>query len=281
MSTLDIRDYVRERVSERVSDRHTNSERPSGHVLHISERTTAARVLPTWDLAVVVPAHNEAERIAESLTSILNAIKVASKQIRRSSVVVVADRCADNTVAVAQQVLRDHPMGRVCECVAGGVGRARHAGVAVARADLGLASPHRTWIAKTDADTTVPTDWICRQLSDADAGYVAVAGVVAVNEFDIHPDAHRRFDLTYARLLPRDGEHPHVHAANMGIRMDAYERVGGWGRLDRSEDRDLWSRLQKSGARVTSRVELTVTTSGRTAGRVHGGFAHWLGGGFE
>jgi glycosyltransferase involved in cell wall biosynthesis len=272
-------------LSQRPSSRAATKQRSCGHGIAGATATAFDPNAPvpandSWDLAVVVPAHNEADTIADSLTSILDAVAAASSRLDRSAIIVVADRCADNTASIARQVLRQHAMGHVFECEAGGVGRARHVGVTAA-VDLGLERPHRTWIANTDADTTVPKDWIRSQLCDADAGFVAVAGVVVIDGFEVPLEARRRFDVSYMSLLPGCGEHPHVHAANLGVRMDAYEHVGGWGDLDRSEDRDLWSRLQTSGARLTSRAELTVTTSGRATGRVPGGFAHWLHGGFE
>jgi hypothetical protein len=62
----------------------------------------------------------------------------------------------------------------------------------------------------------------------------------------------------------------------LGVRLDAYDAAGGWGCLPRSEDRDLWTRLQNNGASLASPCDLRVTTSGRSVGRVGEGFAHFL-----
>ena len=123
----------------------------------------------------------------------------------------------------------------------------------------------------------VPDDWLLHHLAAASRGTRAVAGIVEINRFDgLPPIAPRVFAESYTDLLPPDGDHPHVHAANLGVRLDAYDDAGGWGCLARSEDRDLWIRLQHVGARVESPRDLRVVTSGRAMGRVPGGFAQCL-----
>ena len=56
-----------------------------------------------WSVLVVVPAHDEEETIAECVTSIRVALQQAP--IAESMIVVVADRCTDDTVARAQRAL--------------------------------------------------------------------------------------------------------------------------------------------------------------------------------
>lgn len=256
-------------MSERISCEPNDSDRP----LHSTSRGAAR----TWDFAVVIPAHNEQEDIGRSLTSIVTSLDLASSRLGETAIVVVADRCTDRTSQIARDVLRDRSRACVWECNAGTVGRAREVGVEIARAALRTDHTHRVWIASTDADTRVPQDWVMRQIGEADAGFEAVAGTVDIEDFSELPTgARERFRATYTDQLPKHGPHGHVHAANMGIRLDAYDRAGGWGRLPRSEDRDLWTRLQARGTAVKATVDLTVMTSGRAFGRVPGGFAECL-----
>ena len=42
--------------------------------------------------------------------------------------------------------------------------------------------------------------------------------------------------------MARDGTHRHVHGANLGVRADLLDAVGGWRRLHTGEDHDLWQR---------------------------------------
>lgn len=230
-----------------------------------------------WDLVVVVPARNEASHIAASLQSILRAVAVAAESLHDVRIVLVADRCTDQTAAIAKSVFEHSPAGVVAHCDEGNVARARSFGVAVGRSKLVAPDPGRTWIANTDADTVVRSDWIVQQLQLADLGLCAVAGTIEIRDFPGLPaSARRHFAAHYTDSLPATGPHPHVHAANLGVRLDAYDLAGAWGDLSRSEDRDLWNRLSHQGLPIASVSELKVSTSGRSVGRIRGGFADWL-----
>ena len=68
-----------------------------------------------------------------------------------------------------------------------------------------------------------------------------------------------------------------MHAANLGVRADLYDRSGGWStHTVVGEDHALWRRLRTVGAAMIQPTDLAVTTSSRTRGRVLGGFAHVL-----
>ena len=230
-----------------------------------------------FDVIVVVPARDEEERIGACLRSIVRASDRAALVIGRLAVVVVADGCNDRTTDIARSVLAPRPMSLVAECDLGNVARVRALGVNLGRNLLESNASDRTWIASTDADTTVPGNWVLQHVAAARRGLRGVAGVVDVVAFDGLPAvAQQHFAETYTDLLPAEGGHPHVHAANLGVRLDAYDQAGGWGCLPCSEDRDLWTRLRQTGAIVESRTALRVVTSGRSVGRVAGGFAECL-----
>jgi len=133
----------------------------------------------------------------------------------------------------------------------------------------------RLWIANTDADTIVPSDWIARQLPLADKGWAAIAGIVRVDRIDGRSGSIvDRVFADYA--VERDGSHSHVHGANLGIRADAYISVGAWRNIALAEDHCLWSRLKAAQWPTLSTADLVVTTSGRLTGRAAGGFADTL-----
>ena len=124
----------------------------------------------------------------------------------------------------------------------------------------------------------MPSSWITEQLRWADDGIAAVAGVVTVDSFAEHPRiVAKRFHARYTALLPDESlDHPHVHGANLGVRLNAYLNAGGWHRLDLSEDHDLWNRLRADDLVIRSPSSLRVTTSGRALSRCPGGFADGL-----
>jgi hypothetical protein len=67
-----------------------------------------------------------------------------------------------------------------------------------------------------------------------------------------------------------------IHGANLSVRADAYQDVGGWSNLPLAEDHCLWGRLRRHGWRVSSPVSSVVITSPRLQGRAKGGFADTL-----
>jgi glycosyltransferase involved in cell wall biosynthesis len=215
-------------------------------------------------VVVVIPARNEEDRVVACLRSVLRAVDRVD--VRRSDIVLVADRCSDRTIALAAAELGDR--GRVLDVDAGSVGDARRSGTAEALASVG-SRLDRTWIASTDADTVVPADWIDRQLRHARSGTLAVAGIVEL--LDAPARLRARFDERYRALV--EDTHPHVHAANLGVRADAYLATGGWTPLLSGEDQQLWRDLVQLDVHPAQDPQLTVATSARLRSRAPEGFA--------
>lgn len=218
------------------------------------------------EIVVAIPARNEAASIGASLIS----IDLAARAADVATVVVVAtDSCDDGTVDTARAVTL-----RWCELMIvdgswDAVGAARAAAVAFGL-DACISRPSHVWIANTDADCTVPVDWLVRQI-EFSTHYDAVAGIVDLESVGTPASLLRRFAETYAI----DGtDHPHVHGANLGVGAEAYTAAGGWCRRTRvGEDHRLWERIAGSGHRTLQTSELRVTTSARLISRVEGGFA--------
>lgn len=228
-----------------------------------------ARVRSIEHITTVVPARDEAGRIVDCIRSIDDA-RAALPSTISSSIVVVADACQDATTELAQACI-DPCRDVVIRCASGSAGAARQAGTAVAIARA-PAAPAATWICSTDADSTVALDWFSAHLDAAHRGYVAIAGIV---QLDAGTDARVRREFLRTYLTCGDGTHHHVHGTNLGFRADAYLEAGGWATIPTAEDHDLWRRLGKLGATISS-VRLSVTTSGRTVGRAPDGFAATL-----
>ncbi|RZL59633.1 glycosyltransferase [Variovorax ginsengisoli] len=213
-------------------------------------------------IGIVIPAHNEAALIGACL---VHARACAhDPQLRGESVeiVVVADDCNDATVTTALNV-----GVIVLHIQARNVGLARAAG-----AELMLSRGAR-WLAFTDADTLVSSDWLSQQLSlDSDA----VCGTVEVTDWTPHgndaPFLARHFAISYQDA----DDHRHVHGANMGVSADAYRRAGGFQALASSEDVALVAALERSGASISWSARPRVCTSARKIARAPAGFAEAL-----
>jgi cellulose synthase/poly-beta-1,6-N-acetylglucosamine synthase-like glycosyltransferase len=220
----------------------------------------------SWSVGVVVPAQNEEASIASCIESIRQSCQ--SAQLREYWIVIAADSCTDGTVPRARSALGG--AGEVLECNARSAGSARRLGVDAVLSHFGHRQLKHIWLANTDADSHVPSDWIEVQLRLADAGVAAVAGIVKLEEGG-SPAAHELYRATY--LTRPDGTHAHVHGANLALRADAYRDAGGWAHRALAEDHCLWNRLKRRGWRLSSPVNSVVVTSARLIGRARGGFA--------
>lgn len=229
----------------------------------------AADVTPIERIVVVIPARDE----EDSIVACLEGVRVARRRLPfdvRSSMVVVADRCRDETVARAVSTIMGDDGDIIVDSQLGTVGAARQLGARCALLDV-PEDLGRVWIASTDADTVVPVDWLTTQLDIARTGLVGAAGIVRLRR-DARSDLALvdSFDRSYSH---GDGRHhSHVHGANMGFRADAFHAVGGWNSLATGEDHDLWNRLRDVGP-VVATTALWVTTSARLTGRAPSGFA--------
>ncbi|GAB3051204.1 glycosyltransferase [Stenotrophomonas tumulicola] len=210
-------------------------------------------------IAVIVPAHNEADTIARCLESV--AVAAAHPRLWGEAVLVVValDDCSDDTAGVcagygvAMVVINDR-------CV--GAARA-------AAAEHALALGAR-WIASTDADTTVPSDWLWKQSScSADA----FCGVVDVVEWLDYPQA---VQAEFFRREEAEDGHGHIHGANMGFSASAYRAAGGFAMLPTGEDVALVDALMGNDAVIARLAEPKVATSARRVSKAPHGFSSFL-----
>ena len=159
-----------------------------------------------------MPARNEEELLPGCLAALRTAVAAPGRSGIPVRVVVVADGCTDDTVALARAggavVLGGGRAGR------GNVGAARDAGVRWLLADAAEADvpPERLWVVTTDADSVVPPDWLVLHETAAASGVDAVVGTVAVGDWAGHrPERGRclRGDvLGLAGGRPRRGAPP-------------------------------------------------------------------------
>jgi cellulose synthase/poly-beta-1,6-N-acetylglucosamine synthase-like glycosyltransferase len=224
---------------------------------------------PFWSVGIAIPAHNEQETVEACIDSILDSCRHASLEDYR--IVVVADDCTDLTAIRARRALGN--AGELIECRERSAGGARRLGVEAILRFFGARPLSQIWLANTDADTTVPRDWLSVQLRLADTGVTGVAGIVRLQD-DASAAVRELYRTTY--LTAADGTHTHVHGANLSVRADAYCDAGGWSQRALAEDHCLWQRLRTRGWRLCSPVSSTVVTSARLEGRATGGFADTL-----
>lgn len=210
-------------------------------------------------LGVVVPAHNEEERIRACLQSIKLATRHPSLQGEPVLMVVCLDSCSDQTEHIAQSCGAE-----LVTIAARNVGMARGHGARYAL-DAGA-----RWLAFTDADSVVGPDWLCAQL---EPGSDAVCGTIEVRDWEQYGERMRKQHAeTY---IDADG-HRHIHGANLGVSAAAYKNVGGFQPLSSSEDVALVQALIFNGASIAWSAAPRVMTSARRHFRAPGGFGETL-----
>lgn len=210
-------------------------------------------------IGVVVPAHNEEGLLGRCLQSLQEAARHPGLNNEPVCIVVVLDACTDASALIARQAQVD-----CLTIAASNVGLARRAGAAHVIA-LGA-----RWLACTDADSCVAPDWLVKQLSH---GADAVCGTVRVDDWEDYPAPV--LHAYQQRYQSADG-HRHIHGANLGIRVAAYQRAGGFQPITSDEDVRLVESLVQSGAHIVWSGSNCVVTSARRVARASGGFADYL-----
>jgi glycosyltransferase involved in cell wall biosynthesis len=220
-------------------------------------------------IAVVIPAHDEATNLPKTLRALTTASLCSPAPVLT---VVVLDACGDSSASLAG---RFGPDVHFVEVDAGNVGAARAAGFEYARSACVGADPARTWYATTDADSRVPADWLLRMTATyADM----VLGVVRVSDWRHLPaEVARRYLRAYQAKVSKKGfGHKHIHGANMGFNAAAYWAVGGFRALPAGEDVELVERFEAAGLHIRRDAALSVITSARRDARAPRGFASHL-----
>jgi glycosyltransferase involved in cell wall biosynthesis len=224
-------------------------------------------------VAVIVPAADEEDRISACLQAINTArdrLLEADRAVERADVVVVLDACTDGTAAIVSRFsVADHVHAITTEARC--VGAARQRGVLAA---MSFDVPAEcVWFANTDADSTVPSNWLIGMVAAANVGFEVVLGTVLPSA-ELSPPLRSAWTTSH-RLT--EG-HPHVHGANLGIRGDTYRDVGGWN-PDRAydEDIDLAHRAAAaSNIHILRTAAIPVVTSARISGRALNGFSSYM-----
>ncbi len=186
-------------------------------------------------VGVVLPAHNEADRIEACLESIKAALERLPPGVD-SALWVVVDRSSDGTAEVVERALAGRPRsGLELSCQPRPVGSLRHRGVLEV---LRLLRPHAP---RRAPGFLVPTPIaryrligryvICAMPGKAPTPSPVLSGLRIPQH--LHPQAVRRYQALL-KSRQRELAHGHVYGANLGIRGDAYLEVGGFGpRFDR------------------------------------------------
>ncbi|SEN52756.1 Glycosyltransferase like family 2 [Loktanella fryxellensis] len=237
----------------------------------------------TATLVVVIPARNEADRIADCLAAL------AVQDVPGLAVVVVANGCTDRTADVAWATADAAGLHlellTVTLGTGQGVGTARRLGCARAL-DL---YPEAAALLSTDADCVVAPDWAARNLHHLRSAAM-VCGRVDPMPHELHvlddmDHGPARMEGRYEALVMAfyrmhrpgpcglAGDHGHAAGASLAMQAAAYRTAGEFGDLATGEDRDLVRRFKAAGLPVWHADDVRVAASCRLDGRAQDGMA--------
>ena len=216
----------------------------------------------TTNIAIVIPAHNEALTISTCLASVQTAIEQLHSTIT-ATVLVVLDSCSDDTLTLVKHAGVDY----LC-CDYRCVGQVRDLGIRHA------ITSGATWLACTDADSLVTADWLTQQIAHIKAQPTAmICGVVDVDDWaHLTPQTRQDYIAHYQDKMG----HRHIHGANLSFSSVAYLAVGGFAALPCHEDVDLVKKFEKQNFTITWSNRVRVITSSRLQARATEGFAAFL-----
>jgi peptidoglycan/xylan/chitin deacetylase (PgdA/CDA1 family) len=193
-------------------------------------------------ISVVVPAHNRASTLGDTLDSILE------QTLPDWEAIVVDDGSEDGTGEIAEGYAAGESRIRVIRQENGGVSRARNAA---------LGSVRSRWTFFLDADDWIAADAfevLAATAADADADAV-VGGCVPVDERGARLEP--REPVPAGDLFPLFAKSCAISIHACLVRTELVQGVGGFDEsLVTCEDWDLWQRIARRGARFATTPEI-------------------------
>lgn len=256
---------------------------------------------PYCEVCVIVPVRNEAERLAQTLAALAYQVDLEGQLLdsRRYEVILLANNCSDDSVAIAQNFAQQHPdfalhvIEKTLPPTEAYIGRVRQILMDEAYHRLNRLGRTRGVIASTDGDTRVSPTWIAATLHEIACGADGVGGRILTDPVEraaLDPytrACHLRlvgYNQWIAELeyyidpdpydsLPRHNLH---FGASLAVTAQMYALAGGLPLVRTGEDHALYQALVRVNARFRHSPLVRVVTSARQTGRTDSGLANLL-----
>jgi cellulose synthase/poly-beta-1,6-N-acetylglucosamine synthase-like glycosyltransferase len=247
-------------------------------------------------LTVVIPARDEAAYVGRTIDALCNQRDLDGSLFapERFDVLVYANNCVDDTVAIVRAVADAYPRHTVHVAEeslppnVAHIGTARRAAMNAASARFAAAGITDAVLVATDADSISSPVWLAwtlREMQHADV----VTGRITVDRdewraLSTPTRAMLRAEDTYQFAVARLGalldpkphdpwpRHWQRSGPSLAVRLAAYDAVGGVPPVRTLEDIALYDALERHGARIRHSLRVRVTTSARLQSRAPGGF---------
>lgn len=257
--------------------------------------------LPECEVCVIVPVRNEAENLESTLTALANQTDLKGRSLDQSryEILILANNCTDESVAIANHFAEQHPnlalhiVEKTLPATEAYIGRVRQILMDEAYRRLMLQKRDRKVIASTDGDTRVAPTWIAATLYEIACGADAVGGRIITDRagraaLDPYTRACHLREVGYRYLVaeletyldpdPHDvfPRHYQHYGASFAVTAEMYQQAGGMPAVRTPEDVALYRALIRVNARFRHSPLVRVTTSARTTGRTNIGLANQL-----
>ena len=194
-------------------------------------------------ISVVIPAYNEAQRIAECIQAIKPQLLIGDE------IIVVDNNSTDQTAQIAQSL-----GARVIVETQQGISHARNAGFAAAKNQI---------IARTDADTIVTANWLSTirdyYANSSDAKSAIITGPVYVREvLPIKLGMHQG-------IAKRTIGHETLVGGNLAMLQDSWQIISPYlsNSDELAEDVEQAIIAHQHGVKIVFLPKMIVSTSGR------------------
>lgn len=195
-------------------------------------------------VSVVIPVFNEEKYIGKCLQSLNSQIE------KPDEIIIVDNNCSDKTV----EICKAFPVKIVKEEIQG-ITPARNRGFNEAKGDI---------IARTDADTMLPKDWILKIKKDFTNKKIdALTGPLLFYDLPIKSSIYTKVYMATMRTLNR---YNILNGPNLAISKKMWEKVRDHVCIKDSkvaEDIDLAVHIKKAGGVIYYDSSLTVSSSSR------------------
>lgn len=240
---------------------------------------------PSLQASVVVPARDEEDLIGACLRALAAQSDVEPEEYE---VLLVLDRCTDDTRTRAAEVAATHPDLRLypLKSPGAGSGLSRRVGMEAACRRLLASRGPDGLICSTDADTVVAPDWLAAQLRAVQEGAKAIGGRIDLADAgtlpaDVLHEHAENSRLRYEKLLRDPGragraEHWQFSGASLALTAETYRDVGGLRPMESLEDEYLEEVLRENGVPIERLLSVRVKTSPRLEGRASRGLSRDL-----
>ncbi len=201
-------------------------------------------------ISVIIPSYNEEEIIKDCLDSLMH-----QKTDKKFEVILVDNNSTDETIKIAKKFMNRLDLKIVTEKQKGR-GAARHLGFEMAKGDI---------LFSTDADTTVPTDWIEKlYINLKSSNAIAITGTNRIQDCIYFTNSiFNHIQPLSMKLYRLFTGYYWLSGFNFAIYKDAYVKSGGFNpNLKAQEDVELSYRVNKVGE-IKYIPDCPVISSGR------------------